>query len=251
MKLERKRLTFFTKSHISLPPFDIELHFEYICTSSAAVFVNHCVKSQFPRSSSGFCETFAGNGGSDPGQAEESHAAQVEDSASYFLDLNSNGDVVTRALADLNLSNSIELLSGGQYGEDNQHSMISCDTTELLRTPSPCEVQFDQEAEPVETKEAAVVPRNGSTEELQKEPCEQEQWAALSTIHNGKSAEFPVQMTGGIQSVRDTPATSTPKKQKVNGHTLSSDATEILEGRFEGSAYHRDGTRVGRYSLLF
>nr|XP_019954514.1 PREDICTED: PAS domain-containing serine/threonine-protein kinase [Paralichthys olivaceus] len=196
------------------------------------------------RSSSGFCEKFAGHGGSDPGQAEESHAEQVEDSASYFLDLNSNGDLVTRSLADLNLSNSIELLSGGGYGDENQHSVISCDTTELLRTPSPCGVQSDQEAEPVETKDSAVVARNGSTEELQKEPNEQEQWAALSSIHNGKSAEFPVQMNGGIQSVRDIPATSTPKKQKVNGHTLSSDATEILEGRFEASAYHRDGTRV-------
>ena len=45
----------------------------------------------------------------------------------------------------------------------------------------------------------------------------------------------------------DIPATSTPKKQKVDGHTPSSDSTQILEGRYKGTAYHRDGTRVGWY----
>ncbi|KAF0047013.1 hypothetical protein F2P81_000646 [Scophthalmus maximus] len=196
------------------------------------------------RSSSGFCEKFAGHVGSDPGQAEESHAVHIEDSASYFLDLNSNGDLVTRALADLDLSASIELLSGGGYNDDNQHSMTSCDTTELLRTASPCCVEFDQEAEPVETKDAAVEARNGSSERLQKDTGEQDQSAALSSPHSNKSEEFRVQMNGGIQSLTDIPTTSTPKKRKVNGHTLSSDTTEILEGQFEGIAYHRDGTRV-------
>ncbi|AWP04154.1 putative PAS domain-containing serine/threonine-protein kinase [Scophthalmus maximus] len=201
-------------------------------------------KTNFPRSSSGFCEKFAGHVGSDPGQAEESHAVHIEDSASYFLDLNSNGDLVTRALADLDLSASIELLSGGGYNDDNQHSMTSCDTTELLRTASPCCVEFDQEAEPVETKDAAVEARNGSSERLQKDTGEQDQSAALSSPHSNKSEEFRVQMNGGIQSLTDIPTTSTPKKRKVNGHTLSSDTTEILEGQFEGIAYHRDGTRV-------
>ncbi|GAA6234788.1 PAS domain-containing serine/threonine-protein kinase [Lates japonicus] len=194
------------------------------------------------RSSSGFCEKFAGHGGSDPGQAEDSRSAHAVDSASCFLDLNSNGDLVTRALADLDLNSSIELLSGGGYNNDNQHSMTSCDTAELLRTPSPCGVGSDQEAEPVETGDAGVEARNGTSEELEKSPGEQDQWAALSTIHKGKSEEFCIQRNDGIQS--DIPATSTPKKQKVNGQTLSSDGTEILEGRFEGSAYHRDGTRV-------
>ncbi|XP_023261172.1 PAS domain-containing serine/threonine-protein kinase isoform X2 [Seriola lalandi dorsalis] len=196
------------------------------------------------RSSSGFCEKFAGHGGSDPGQAEDSRSAQIVDSASCFLDLNSNGDLVTRALADLDLSGSVELLSGGGYNDDNQHSMISCDTAELLRTPSPCGVESDQEPEPVQNGDAAVEARIGSSEEQEKDPGEQDHWTALSSIHKGKSEEFCVQMNGGIQSVTDIPATSTPKKQKVNGHGLSSDATEILEGRFEGSAYHRDGTRV-------
>ncbi|XP_040911348.1 PAS domain-containing serine/threonine-protein kinase isoform X2 [Toxotes jaculatrix] len=192
------------------------------------------------RSSSGFCEKFAGNGGSDPGQAEESRSAHIVDSASCFLDLNSNGDLVTRALADLDLSGSIELLSGGGYNDDNQRSMTSCNTAELLQAPSPCGVGSDQEAEPVEAGDAAVEARNGSREGL----GERDQWAALSSIHKGKSEEFCIQMNGGVQSITDIPATSTPKKQKVNGHTLSSDATEIQEGRFEGSAYHRDGTRA-------
>uniref|UniRef100_A0A8D3BX13 PAS domain-containing serine/threonine-protein kinase n=1 Tax=Scophthalmus maximus TaxID=52904 RepID=A0A8D3BX13_SCOMX len=97
---------------------------------------------------------------------------------------------------------------------------------------------------PVETKDAAVEARNGSSERLQKDTGEQDQSAALSSPHSNKSEEFRVQMNGGIQSLTDIPTTSTPKKRKVNGHTLSSDTTEILEGQFEGIAYHRDGTRV-------
>uniref|UniRef100_A0A8D0AK61 PAS domain-containing serine/threonine-protein kinase n=1 Tax=Sander lucioperca TaxID=283035 RepID=A0A8D0AK61_SANLU len=194
-------------------------------------------------SSSGFCETFAVHGGSDPGRAMESRSAHIVDSASCFLDLNSNGELVTRALAELDLSGSVELLSGGGYNNDNQNSMTSCDTAELLRTPSPCVVGSDQEAEPVEI---GVDARNGSSkEQVENDHREQDQWASLSSIHKEKSQEVCMPMSGGIQPKLDIPATSTPKKQKVNGHTPSSDTTQILEGRYEGSAYHRDGTRVG------
>ncbi|XP_070774896.1 PAS domain-containing serine/threonine-protein kinase [Enoplosus armatus] len=194
------------------------------------------------RSSSGFCENFAGNGGSDPGQTEDSRSAHIVDSASCFLDLNSNGDLVTRALADLDLSGSVELLSGGGYNDDDQHSMTSCDTAELLRTPSPCVVEPDQEVEPVNI---GVEARNSSNEEQEeKDQDEQDQWAALSSIHKDKSQGFCMQMNGGIQSVTDIPATSTPKKPKVNGSTISSDSTQIVEGRYRGSAYHRNGTRI-------
>ncbi|XP_044074602.1 PAS domain-containing serine/threonine-protein kinase [Siniperca chuatsi] len=197
------------------------------------------------RSSSGFCENFAGHGGSDPGQTEDSRSAHIVDSASCFLDLNSNGDLVTRALADLDLSSSIELLSGGGYNDDNQHSMTSCDTAELLRTPSPCVVGSDQESEPVENGNAGVEARNCSSgEQEEKDQGGQDQWAALSSIHKDKSQGFCMQMNSGIQPITDIPATSTPKKQKVNGHKRSSDSTQILEGRYKGSAYHRDGTRV-------
>lgn len=214
------------------------------------VLCNQFIENQFSRSSSGFCEKFAGHGGSDPGQTEDSRSAHVVDSrsahvmdsASYFLDLNSNGDLVTRVLADLDLSSSIELLSGGGYNNDNQHSMISCDTAELLRTPSLCVVGSDHEAEPVETENAGVEARDGSSEErVEKDQGEQDQWAALN--HKENSQGFCMQMNSGIQSMADLPATSTPKKQKA----LSSDNQHILEGRYKGSAYHRDGTRVGWY----
>ncbi|XP_054483178.1 PAS domain-containing serine/threonine-protein kinase [Anoplopoma fimbria] len=193
------------------------------------------------RSSSGFCEKFAGHGGSDPSQAEDSRSAHIVASASCFLDVNSDGDLVTRALADLDLSRSIELLSGGGYNDDNQRSMTSCDTAELLRTPSPCVVGSDQEAE---TGNAGVEARSSSEVRVENDQDEQDQWAALSTIHKEKSREFCMPVNSGNQSMTDIPATSTPKKQKVNGHNQASDTTQILEGRYEGSGYHRDGTRV-------
>ena len=161
------------------------------------------------------------------------------DSASCYLDINSNGDLVTQALADLDLNSSLELLSGREYNNDNQNSMISCNTTELLRTPSPCVVESDLEAESAETPHAAPEPRNGSGEELERDQGAQNQWSSMSVIHRARSQECCVQTNG------DIPATSTPKKQDVNGQVLSSHSTQILEGHFEGSGYHRDGTRVG------
>ncbi|MED6271117.1 hypothetical protein CHARACLAT_017089, partial [Characodon lateralis] len=153
------------------------------------------------RSSSGFCENVAGQGGRDAAQVDESNSAHLVDSASYFVDIDSNGDAVTCALAELNLSDSVELLSIRGYASDRLRSVIPCDTAELLRAPSLGVPESDQKAE---TGDASLE----------------------------------------AKSVADLPATSTPKKQKVNGHVLTSNTTQILEGQFVGSGYHRDGTRV-------
>uniref|UniRef100_A0A665T707 PAS domain-containing serine/threonine-protein kinase n=1 Tax=Echeneis naucrates TaxID=173247 RepID=A0A665T707_ECHNA len=108
---------------------------------------------------------------------------------------------------------------------------------------------FGQEPAPVEAGGAAVNAANGSNEEQEKDSGKQDHWEVLSSTHTGKN-EFSVKMNGGILSVADIPATSTPKKQKENGHGLPLDAAEIVEGQFEGSAYHRDGTRY-RTQYLF
>ncbi|KAF7222677.1 PAS domain-containing serine/threonine-protein kinase isoform X1 [Nothobranchius furzeri] len=183
--------------------------------------------------SSGFCEHLAGQAGPHPAQADEFNSKHFVNSASCFLDINSDGDVITRALDELNLSGSMELLSTGGSNGNNQHSALSCDTAELLRTPSPCVVLSDDD-------EASVPP----AAETRKGPAqEQDQWAALSVIHNAKSQESSGQVNSAVGPLTDMPATSTPKKQKANEHILSSH-TRILEGRVEGCGYHRDGTRV-------
>uniref|UniRef100_A0A8C6PQ00 non-specific serine/threonine protein kinase n=1 Tax=Nothobranchius furzeri TaxID=105023 RepID=A0A8C6PQ00_NOTFU len=140
----------------------------------------------------------------------------------------------------------MELLSTGGSNGNNQHSALSCDTAELLRTPSPCVVLSDDD-------EASVPP----AAETRKGPAqEQDQWAALSVIHNAKSQESSGQVNSAVGPLTDMPATSTPKKQKANEHILSSH-TRILEGRVEGCGYHRDGTRhirthrVPRSNLCF
>lgn len=159
----------------------------------------------FLRSSSGFCEKFPGHSGS----------AQTVDSASCYLDLNSNGELVTRAMADLDLNSSIEILSSGVHNNNDQRIMISCDTAELLRTPSPCTVGSGQQAEAADGVSIGVEARESSSEEqVKKDEDQQGQWAAI-------------------------PATSTPKKQNAL------DIPQILEGTFKGSGYHRDGTKVG------
>ncbi|XP_047223385.1 PAS domain-containing serine/threonine-protein kinase isoform X2 [Girardinichthys multiradiatus] len=186
------------------------------------------------RSSSGFCENVAGQGGPDAAQVDESNSAHLVDSASYFVDIDSNGDAVTCALAELNLSDSVELLSIRGYASDRLRSVIPCDTAELLRAPSLGVPESEQKAE---TDDASLEAKVSLSEE-------QDQWGALSLIRKGKSRDCVVQANSGIQSVADVPATSTPKKQKVNGHVLTSNTTQILEGQFVGSGYHRDGTRV-------
>ncbi|XP_057713700.1 PAS domain-containing serine/threonine-protein kinase isoform X2 [Corythoichthys intestinalis] len=178
------------------------------------------------RSSSGFCERIAGQGGSDPCRAE----------VSCFLDVNSNGDLVTRALADLDLSSAV-VVSVRAGSDENQNSMTSCDTAELLRTPSPCDL--DPEDRPASPDKET---KYRSTEEQSENHMDQ--WPALSSIHKESGQEFCIPGSNEVQSTDDLPATSTPKKQKMIELALKSDMPRLLEGRFEGSAYHRDGTRV-------
>lgn len=232
--------------YLCLSVFLVLIELQWNLVPWFVVLCSQFIWTKFSRSSSGFCEKFAGNGGSDPAQADDSRLAHIVDPASCFLDLNSNGELVTRALADLDLSDNVEVLSGRGYNDNNQHSVASCNAAKLLQTPVPCVVMSDQEAEPVEARAIAVEARDASSEgQLLKDHGASNQWAALSSIHKGKSQEFCIQINGRIQSMTDIPATSTPKKQKMNGRNLSTDTTQILEGQFEGSAYHRDGTRVG------
>ncbi|RVE61844.1 hypothetical protein OJAV_G00174450 [Oryzias javanicus] len=169
------------------------------------------------RSASGFSEEFACRG-------------ELKESSSSFLDI--RGDAVSKALADLNLSSSMELLSGGGCSDDNQLSVISCDTAELLRTPSPCVIESDQESESVCISHVAAEARNGVSEEPR---------TAATATDKGMSQESCA--NASRQSLTDIPATSTPKKKKMSGQVLSSH-TAIVEAQLEGSGYHRDGTRV-------
>lgn len=146
-----------------------------------------------------------------------SQSAHLVDSASCYLDLNSNGELITHAMADLHLNSSIELLSGERHNSNNQHRTMSCDTSELLRTPSPCMIESIQEAEAADGVSVCVEVREVSSgERVEKDQGQQSQWAAI-------------------------PATSTPKKQNASANP------QILEGTFKGSGYHRDGTKVGWY----
>ncbi|XP_014869584.1 PREDICTED: PAS domain-containing serine/threonine-protein kinase [Poecilia mexicana] len=173
------------------------------------------------RSSSGFSDKFAGRLCREAAPVNESNSAPLLDSASCFVDIDCNGDAVTRVLAELDLSDDVEVLSMREY---------TGDTAELLRTPSPGVAESDQK---VEAAGAAVKAELGLSEE-------QDQWGALSLIPKGNSQECAEQ----ANSLTDMPATSTPKKQTANGQVVTSNITQVLEGQFVGSGYHRDGTRV-------
>ncbi|KAI4809739.1 hypothetical protein KUCAC02_018604 [Chaenocephalus aceratus] len=166
------------------------------------------------RSSSGFCEKFAGHCGSDPGPAE----------ALWFS--------THRELSQL-LPGPEQQRRSGDPGPRRLRSERQCRAPQRRRS--------DNEEEP---GNADVEARNASTEREEHNQGKQDQWGALSLIQIEKGQGFCMPKSGGTQSMTDIPSTSTPKKQKGIGPTVSSDTTQIVEGRYEGCAYHRDGTRV-------
>ncbi|XP_059357319.1 PAS domain-containing serine/threonine-protein kinase-like isoform X2 [Carassius carassius] len=162
-------------------------------------------------SSSGFCERLVG--GSGPEKLDESQQGHhLAESGSTFLDLNSNGDVIVHAMSEMDLNDSVEILSASA---DLNHSLTSCDTAELLRTPSPFIVESDLEAE------AQISPEQEKTQNFALSP----------EIRNALDLR-----KGGIMLPGDTPTTSTPKKVKTN--------YSIPEGRIHVTCYNRDGKSI-------
>ncbi|XP_058607475.1 PAS domain-containing serine/threonine-protein kinase isoform X2 [Onychostoma macrolepis] len=197
-------------------------------------------------SSSGFCERLVG--GSGPEKLDESQQGrQLAESGSTFLDLNSNGDVIVHAMSEMDLNDSVEIPNASA---DLNHSLTSCDTAELLRTPSPFVVESDPEAE------AQICPEQETTQKPAPSPQEQEQQTCprqktlekLPKNHVTKLREqwnsFSEHAVGHVLDLRkgrillpgDIPATSTPKKVKAN--------SSIPEGRIHVTCYNRDGTPI-------
>ncbi|RXN12324.1 PAS domain-containing serine threonine- kinase [Labeo rohita] len=195
-------------------------------------------------SSSGFCERLVG--GSGPEKLDESQQGhQLAESGSTFLDLNSNGDVIIHAMAEMDLNDSVEIPNASV---DLNHSLTSCDTAELLRTPSPYVVESDHDAEAQSCPEQETTqkpapspqeeqtnPRQKTLEQLPKNHLTkvQEQWNSFSEHAVGRVLDL---QRGGILLAGDTPATSTPKKVKAN--------SSIPEGRIHVTCYNRDGTPI-------
>lgn len=196
-------------------------------------------------SSSGFCEKLVG--GSGPEKLDESQQGrQLAESGSCFLDLNTNGDEIVHGLSEMNLNESIEIPHGPV---DHDNSLTSCDTTELLRTPSPFIVELDPKVESLISPEekAAEVTAPSLKEQIehaspQKKTIEQpskqflENWNLSSAHVKGRVLDL---RSGGMMLGGDAPATSTPKKAQTN--------SLIPEGRFYVTCYHRDGTPIGMF----
>lgn len=211
------------------------------------------------RSSSGFCEQWGG-GESGPDRLDATHppapvpssapaaSGTVVDSGSCLLDIDSNGDVVIRALEDLNLSASLELPGASTDADRLNLSHTSCDTAELLRTPSPYVVESDPEVAGAEEEDQSL---NSRAEEGKGTKSPSQQWNTFSTCHNGQAPQLQRIGDPGGQLPGNTLATSTPKKplpsSAQQNRTQANSCSEILEGSFEGSCYHRDGTRLGVY----
>ncbi|XP_032422277.1 uncharacterized protein LOC116722190 isoform X2 [Xiphophorus hellerii] len=83
------------------------------------------------RSSSGFSDKFAGRLSHDAAPVNESNSAHLLDSASCFVNIDCNGDAVTCALAELDLSDDVEVLSIRDYVGSYLCSVAPCDTAEL------------------------------------------------------------------------------------------------------------------------
>uniref|UniRef100_A0A8C1BLM5 PAS domain-containing serine/threonine-protein kinase n=2 Tax=Cyprinus carpio carpio TaxID=630221 RepID=A0A8C1BLM5_CYPCA len=197
-------------------------------------------------SSSGFCERLVG--GSGPEKLDDSQQGrQLVESVSTFLDLNSNGDVIVHAMSEMDLNDSVEIPNASA---DLNHSLTSCDTAELLRTPSPFVVESDLEEEAQicseqeitqkpalspQQQEQQTSPQQKTLEQLPKNHVTKlrEQWNSFSEHAVVRVLEL---QKGGILLPGDTPTTSTPKKVKAN--------SSIPEGRIHVTCYNRDGTPI-------
>ncbi|XP_036412741.1 LOW QUALITY PROTEIN: PAS domain-containing serine/threonine-protein kinase [Colossoma macropomum] len=198
------------------------------------------------RSSSGFCEKWAGPERPDDTQVE------VLDSGSCFLHLDTNGEVIAQAMAHLDLNESVEIQDAAG---DLDQSLTSCDTAELLRTPSPYVVESDPETETVnppkytlpelKDQESCISPQQKDSNHPQKNPdhWNSEPWTPFSEFSKGRVID-PQDVSGGLLLLGDTPATSTPKKPQSAPSTPLSPLPFIQEGRFQANCYHRDGTPI-------
>ncbi|KAL6467862.1 hypothetical protein MHYP_G00235390 [Metynnis hypsauchen] len=196
------------------------------------------------RSSSGFCEKWAGPERPDDSQAE------VLDSGSCFLHLDTNGEVIAQAMAHLDLNESVEIQDAPG---DLDQSLTSCDTAELLRTPSPYVVESDPETETVnppkcalpklKDQEGCISPKQKVLNHLEKNPdrWNPEPWTPFSEFSKGHVLD---PQSGGMLLLGDTPATSTPKKPQNAPSTPLSPLPLIQEGRFQANCYHRDGRAI-------
>ncbi|KAK6478506.1 PAS domain-containing serine/threonine-protein kinase isoform X1 [Huso huso] len=167
-----------------------------------------------------------------------------QESSSYLnVEGESNGNLLTQAMQDLDLNGSLELVST---------DLSSCSTSELLRTPSPYVVESDLEMESSEGKElppysagleeAVTTALSDLSGERQCRPLElgdQEHWT--SSVPQSKDGVYLALEETSLKA--ENPATSTPKKQP-EGQTLSTTQSEIQEGHYRGNCYHRDGSRL-------
>ncbi|XP_051552824.1 PAS domain-containing serine/threonine-protein kinase isoform X2 [Myxocyprinus asiaticus] len=199
-------------------------------------------------SSSGFCEKLVG--GSGPEKFDENQQGrQLAESGSCFLDLNSNGDVIVRAMSEMDLSESIEIPNAPA---DLDNSLTSCDTAELLRTLSPLIVESDPESEAQIHPEEEATQKTAPSlkeQEWQTSPHQKaveplpnnhltkvlEQWNSFSELTVGRVLDLR-KGSGEMLLPGDAPTTSTPKKVQAT--------SPIPEGRFYVTCYHRDGTPI-------
>ncbi|KAL4624734.1 PAS domain-containing serine/threonine-protein kinase [Arapaima gigas] len=167
-------------------------------------------------SSSGFCEKWPG--GSGPERQEDTgpgHTGVLQaDPCSDFLEMDSNGDLVTCVLSDL------ELLAGDLF-------QASCSSPEVLNTPSRSVLNTDLEVESL-TDQTTGTRKEAATESS----LGRKQYHSISGVSN--HCVHPE----GI------PNTSTPKKLEQKELQKSPAPCQIVEGQYKGHCYHRDGSKL-------
>ncbi|KPP70564.1 hypothetical protein Z043_110594, partial [Scleropages formosus] len=157
-------------------------------------------------SSSGFCEKWPGGSGPER-QEDMGHSPGGElqaDPCSSFLEMDSKGDLVTCVLSNL------ELLA-------DDLSQAACNTAELLHTPSHSVLNSVLEVE-----------------------------SLVEQTTRKREAVTDSPMGRGNHCVKNEgiPSTSTPKKLEPNELQASAAPIQIVEGRYKGHCYHRDGSKL-------
>ncbi|XP_039617712.1 PAS domain-containing serine/threonine-protein kinase [Polypterus senegalus] len=180
------------------------------------------------------------------GSDVEKHSIILNDCSSFLHVKNDSfTSQVLQSLQNLDLNSSLEL-------DAEEVSGTSCNTSELLRTPSPCVLDSDLEMDIVEGKIIASylsdLEKASAVKKIHNELCAQSPKEIIPEVLNLEEQNNSVDC-GKVQcadsSLNSSLTTSTPRKQPQLKAWAPSTEFEIQQGRYKGNCYHRDGSRLG------
>nr|XP_014346497.1 PREDICTED: PAS domain-containing serine/threonine-protein kinase-like [Latimeria chalumnae] len=238
--------------------------FNHVMLEEPSLVAHRSLADVYPESHRGFSCCHTGLPGSSSTSQENSSFVEIEEPQD---DLNQ----ILNGFREVDLSGSLELVTG-------DYSEMSGATSELLRTPSPYVVDSDLEMEnggeigfcSPSPQQQEVITRSQSSSGSYQQQSEKdhplmdnevplkstdmtgdglgllpENESLEKSVRDSKEESGRSECSGPEKAEADNCITSTPVKERLSKALRSSvGESEIIEGRYNGNCYHRDGSRL-------